>query len=519
MSFTLAEAFVDLGVVGMANVTGAVGKVKGMLGGLSTSGLAALGLGASIGAIGGIALKAFAESEAAEQGLRAALKATGQEVDGNMEKFSNLANALQSVTTQDDEATLAIIKTGLEMGLSAEDAEKFTKAAVGLAGTGLVSAEDAMVGLTKEANGMKNTLAKTFPQLAECANQSERMAMISELASQGMEQQFASAETLGGTFEHLKQIVSNLMETLGGALAPAFETVMGVVGGFVDYLGQLIGAIQDTGAQSDAQFSFIGDTMTWLSNTVGQAVSFMKTWIENIIVAIMNWKTLVAIAGNSIALAFSRIMDTMGMLWENTKIGLSWFGEHWREVFTDIGNYTIEVMKDIGQNLVAAWEWAISKITGEKTKTQFKAIGQDFKSAITKGPEFVSTKKSAMTVGLEENGAELSATFQKQFEKTGEEFQANMAKHAKPAIADIKKDMANIGDLDIQKDKKGKEKKEKDLGMLSALDVWKKAQGDILKNESKTPEAQLAEAKKGNEHNKEMVTTLKDISSKLQVAS
>ena len=356
---TLAELFVKINA-DQKELTSSFSGIKSGLtslaSGLGSSITAALGpIGAAIA--GAFAIKemvnSFMEGELAVTALSSALKANGAEVDNNVAKFTDLAAEIQAATRQGDEDTFALITKGLNLGIPAAEVDKFTKAAVGL-GTALnMGPEEAMAALAKESQGVKSSLDRTIPALKGVEDQSQRLAIIQDLAAKGMHQEEAAAQTLSGQMTQLWNGIGDLAETFGGMLAP-------VIGFGVQLLKDLTGIIQEVAtAFTDASVDtgdlgqILRDILLQNIRLIAEVLKFVAPVVVNVFGTIVGWFNHAA----SASLDFWNKIQTFGVrlpdMWNNwlgvagnvlNEIGglFSWLG-------TGISDFVNFAIDDIGQ--------------------------------------------------------------------------------------------------------------------------------------------------------------------------
>ena len=124
MSDVISNAVVQFGVSGLEQVKGALGSVKSGLGNMGIS-LGALGVVAGLGATVSMAVKKAMDAEQATTRLKAALAASGEEVEKNVAGFKKLAEEIQRATNQSKGETQALVEKGLQMGLTMKQSEQY----------------------------------------------------------------------------------------------------------------------------------------------------------------------------------------------------------------------------------------------------------------------------------------------------------------------------------------------------------------------------------------------------------
>src|SRR5690606_15498876 len=115
-----------------------------------------------------------------------------------------------------------------------------------------------------------------------------------------------------------------------------------------------------------------GGVMTWLQDTiigVFRGISF----------AINNWKLLAEIAFKSaLAAVVTFANQTVYFFGTVVPAWLSWFGENWRDVFTDVFNWTATVVSNLWKNLVNLWDSIVGLFSGDGWEFEWTNLTDGF---------------------------------------------------------------------------------------------------------------------------------------------
>lgn len=190
-----------------------------------------LKLTAPIVGFGALSVRAFAEQEAAEAKLRAALQASGQEVESNMAKLKRMASEIQRVTVVGDEMSLSMAQQGISMGLQAEQMDEATRGAIGLSKAFNLDLKMAMRASSAAMLGQTEMLTRYIPELKNIEDPAERVALVHAKMAEGFTLAEAEAATTGGQLMQLKNAFGDLQEQIGGIIA--------------EYLTPLVGKLRD----------------------------------------------------------------------------------------------------------------------------------------------------------------------------------------------------------------------------------------------------------------------------------
>lgn len=502
----LAEAFVEFGAnlnplsAGLQRAKGMVASgVKGM-GSIAQSGLVGLGLAAGIGATVALSLKNFAKQEEAEKGLAAALRATGQEVDNNLGKMKTFASALQSVTTHGDETTLPIMQMGVNLGLTAEQSQEATKAAIGLSKALGINVNEAMKAVSKEMQGQKSALNEQIPGLMDVSDASERLAIISQKAGMGMQEEMAAAETSGGSLTQLKNTLGDLTEMLGGVIASGLTPL---VQWFNDLIGVTVSYNQSTGDTSSA----VGSAFSSIGSIASSVFSTLGDWLKQTIFFFSNLSTYGKILGTDMAIGFGSMIDAASWAFDNVVNLGKWLWDNMGTLFMDGVNYAITVFSNLGSNLktffTGLWSWIKSGGT-KGFEEGFKGVSEGFIAQTKSLPEYREWQEGALTKVAKEDRARYKKELEDQRKKWNESFAQlpEQKRKAQEEMANVNLGLTEQGQQkETERKQKEEEKKSKgstgsDIGFVGLADVWKQSQESSLKKAEDNARKQIEEQKK-----------------------
>lgn len=171
-------------------------------------------------AIGAIksAVNAYAQAEAAQEGLSSAIRATNQSVASLMPNLQKLQGDIQRLTIYEDDAVAAAQKLAVNMGVSGTAIEDVTKAAVALGqyyGDNLEASTQAVIRATQ---GQWRELGRLFPEIKNANSESERMAILNRKVAEGMQQAQERAKTTAGAFKQFQNVMGDVWEEVGNGI-------------------------------------------------------------------------------------------------------------------------------------------------------------------------------------------------------------------------------------------------------------------------------------------------------------
>lgn len=256
---------------------------------------------------------------------------------------------------------------------------------------------------------------------------------------------------IAGPVEAIMSFVSN---TIGAGIDAAIGFVAPIWNGFTSFLVSSITAVVDylspvfismSGVASSAFNAMLGMAQAlWagltsvfnsVAETIGAALNYVginmestgnfgRWMMETIQAALLvlefaftRWKDLASFALLSVGLGVVSFVNSTIHFFTVALPGyLSWFANHWREVFTDILNVTSTIFSNIGKNIVSLWEGIKSFFSGDGFTFEWTPLTEGFKSAITELPKIAEREMGPLEKDLSAQVAALGNNIQKDFE-------------------------------------------------------------------------------------------------------
>ena len=190
------------------------------------------GLGATLGVtlpLIGVFVKGTNQAREYEKELHrlsARLRQTGEYTEPVIERFKAFADELQKVTIYSDEQTLAAMRMGAHLGISAAKLEEFTKAAIGLAervpmrGGGEMSLGMAAKFLSMAAGGNYTMLQRYIPGLDKAASAQQKWALVMEYTAEGFVLATKRVDSFDGALKVLRNQFDDASKGLAIGLLP-----------------------------------------------------------------------------------------------------------------------------------------------------------------------------------------------------------------------------------------------------------------------------------------------------------
>ncbi len=247
MSLALAELFVTITTKDggfhktLDGIKGRLDATKESLSGFASK--AAIAFAAGAGAIAYFT-HAAAEGDDAVNKLRFALEANGQEVDGNLEKFGELADHIKNITTYDDDAVRQGQALALNMGIQADQMEGVSKAAVGLAQLFGGDLQQGFHAASAAAQRNFRELRTLIPTLASLSD-TEIQAKVGQLVAVGFKQAQRETQTFGGALKVLNNQIGDASKAIGAAFVPYLQKTTDFIRRLVDRFNALSPAVKE----------------------------------------------------------------------------------------------------------------------------------------------------------------------------------------------------------------------------------------------------------------------------------
>lgn len=266
------------------------------------------------------------------------------------------------------------------------------------------------------------------------------VAVVAGLASLVGYLVYTSAE--GGNFGEklawINEKISSFWSAIVDVLAPALEYAQQAFMAFIQLIAPAWDAftllIKDVWRAMGIDVAGIGDwifeklTTAWAA--IGPYIMPIVIWMRDGIVtafryisfAIQNWKAVlnyVMLAGAYYVVKFA--MDTKHFFTVVIPAYLSWFKDHWKEVFITIGRLAMTVFKNIAHNVGEVWKKIKSVFGGEDHEISWRGLTEGFESAIKELPVIAQRVAGPMEANLANAlnaaGNELNAKFEEHKEK------------------------------------------------------------------------------------------------------
>jgi hypothetical protein len=209
--------------IGAKNKTG--GAFSGVMGGLKRLAGAAAAYFSARAVIGFVksSIDAFMKQESALQSLSSALKKNGDNVSALMPRYQKFASAIQSITTEGDESTLELMAYGRNLGISADQLEDATKAAIGFSRSLGIDVRTAMMMIARSSKGQNQLWSRYGFVIKDSMKKQDAFNFILKEGSKGLKLAADEANTLKGRLAQATNAYGDMKENIGAAVVEGFN--------------------------------------------------------------------------------------------------------------------------------------------------------------------------------------------------------------------------------------------------------------------------------------------------------
>jgi len=318
-------------------------------------------------------LAAFAEQEAAERELAAALALVGDEAAATMPRMKEFAAEIQRTTTIGDEAVLQLMAMGASMGkLSGEALQDATKAAIGLSRAFKLDMVAAMRLVARASVGDTATLKRYGITLKEGLTAQQKFNEVLRIGQENFKLAEAETDTYAGRMKQLHNIIGDLKERLVAVLAPIIMRVAEKMRDALINVDVMLLSFKKDWLQFchdlQAGWGFAWRTiMTW-AQVAGQFINKIIAWIAD------QWQTVTDQLASGIFVAMQMLKGKTRE--EALKL--------YAEVMPDTEKWGDQFRADIEESqkyVVALWNdyYARQKEANERLKIDLAAVDEELK--------------------------------------------------------------------------------------------------------------------------------------------
>ena len=278
----------------------------------------------------------------AVRGLTNAIKLSGDVAGPTVKAHMRFASALQGVANVGDEVTLGLMRRASMLGVQNDQLQDVIKATIGMSeatGTGL---EESLKKTIAAVNGNAGAWQEFIPKLRTATSESEKLAMIQDIARRGLQDSADKALTAEGASIRLSNSWGDLKESVGELLAPLRILIASGLETLVAVIKQRVIPVTQALVK---QFSGTGQSISQLKS---QTLDFVTK-------ATIGWSNL----GSIIELFQAKSALRMEQFREDMKhtftqrvpAYISWFATNWQTLFQDAGRAAVVAISNAARSI------------------------------------------------------------------------------------------------------------------------------------------------------------------------
>lgn len=229
-----------------------------------------------------------------------------------------------------------------------------------------------------------------------------------------------SAKTFGGFMVRMKNQVLDAVESIGMKLVPALEKLSPIADASIKIFSNLI----DTFTSTDSTVGkFVDDTLNFLIDGLYKLVAIEVQVFSAGETLVKNWSTAMDLGFTSVLLGVETWSERTKFAFDVVGKYLTWLGENWKEIFTDMFAFQDTVITNMYKNLTdffkSIWSW----LKGEEVDWKWASLTEGFESSLKELPAIAERELSTTERVLQARIGELSQTLAGEF---SENFAKNM---------------------------------------------------------------------------------------------
>lgn len=384
------------------------------------------------------AADAFNTQEAAAEGLAKALELAGENTNGALESHKAFASAMQESLGVGDEVTLAMMKQASMAGVSSDQLQNVTTAAIGLAEATGIDLETAMKRTIGAMNGVYGELGEMIPSVRNATTEEEKLAAVSEIAAKGLEQKKDAAARLSTIMQKARNAVGDLMEKIGELMSPILSVIYSGIKVLSEVLIDMTQNIIDSMGGVDGMTQTLSDFGAMIMEKVIAALTFAE-------VIFLNFGKVVSIAMTSAKIPVIGFVEDVKHFFTVVipEYG-KWFARNWvnliRDAFMAIVTIAYNRMKQMADTIMtvikfilSGGEGGVEGLMGDLGEIMGRSLLDGFTATTEPLPEIAARQLTATEQRMRQELGDMTGDLAEEFDQ---KFNARMEKARAKAETD-----------------------------------------------------------------------------------
>jgi len=331
---------------------------------------------AASGALAGFAAtKEFVELEKASRKLDPALR--------------DLARAMEIGTNTDEKTILGLMKNIQRQGFATDQIDDAAKAALGLSEVMGISLSEGLSKVKQAAEGNFAAFEYLIPNINQLASSEEKLAAVSQLASQGLQEKSDIANSATSVFDRMNIQMGNLAATVGEIIEPFRQFAYEGIATVAELLNQaLTPAIDDFKKNFSGMGTSVASWSTWMTETLVAGFTLIE-------VTFLNIGSVAEMLGASIVLSLEQMRSQFEHIFTVAiPTYASWFADNFINILSDIGGIVISTFSNlgtsIGEIMAGVWNYVSSGFSADAYEQLMFEIGRAANRGLLDGFEPVT---------------------------------------------------------------------------------------------------------------------------------
>jgi hypothetical protein len=282
------------------------------------------------------------------------------------------------VATNIDERQIRDVMKSASESFDPSQIDTATRAAVGLSEAMGISLSDALDKVKQATDGNFEAFQGLIPGIDELSSAEEKLAAVSALASGGLDDKTAAANSARSVFETLATETENLMTSVGEAVEPfrtmVYQGILVVVEALNMYLEPAIESFKD---YFSGMGDFISEKTKWFTESVVASLLFMETVWENL-------TTVLEIVGVSMMLSIEQWRSYFAHAFTVALPEYAmWFGRNFINILQDMAVSSSYILQNLIVNILDAFDKIFEFISGGWMDKDYGTVMAEIGAALT----------------------------------------------------------------------------------------------------------------------------------------
>lgn len=314
------------------------------------------------------------------QDIKTAADTESQALREIVEGHEAYARSLQRMTGVGDEVILGIEQQAVMLGVQESQLDMVAKATLGISKATGLGYKTALRKVNETITGNTDALADYLPALKQTEDATHQIALVNELAMQGLNQHKNALNTLSGSQDAANAAMTDLRELVGSLIAP-FRVVINQ--GVLAWATAMHDAFNPAMKDANDEIKGFGEWTEWATAIGVAAAATLK-------VAWKRWFDFQELGFLKLELYWEQFKSGANNAIDNTIQGAKWFRDNFDNIITNVLRLAInhwdDYFKTVGGFYRESWDWITSGFEGglEGLNQRMAKLTVEFMNSISK---------------------------------------------------------------------------------------------------------------------------------------